>query len=137
MYNTNIHHSRRHVQSKVFPIIYTEHTNPPVHMVHSLYWLRESTCQHSIQTTTKPIEKGRHLVDIKIKETKADMIVFLPAVFTASDLGGPLPRLGAVDFSSTASTGEKEVLEAVMFRLRERVNQRRVLAKPCFQDFDK
>ena len=69
MYNTNIHHSRRHVQSKVFPIIYTEHTNPPVHMVHSLYWLRESTCQHLIQTT-KPIEKGQHLVDIKIKETK-------------------------------------------------------------------
>ena len=65
------------------------------------------------------------------------MIVFLPAVFTASDLGGPLPRLGAVDFSSTASPGEKEMLEAVMFRLRERVNQRRVLAKPCFQDFDK
>jgi len=24
-----------------------------------------------------------------------------------------------------------------MFGLRERVNQRRVLAKPCFQDFDK
>jgi len=47
----------------------TEHTNPPVHMVHSLYWLRESTCKHLIQTT-KPIEKGRHLVDIKIKETK-------------------------------------------------------------------
>jgi len=39
-------------------------------MVHSLYWLRESTCQHLIQKTTKPIEKGRHLVDIKIKETK-------------------------------------------------------------------
>ena len=47
-----------------------------------------------------------------------DMIVFLPAVFTASDLGGPLPRLGAVGFSSTASTGEKEMLEAVMFQLR-------------------
>ena len=89
-----------------------------MHMVHSLYWMRESTCQHLIQTTTKGIEKGWCLVDIKIKETKMDMIVFLPAVFTASDLGGPLPRLGAVGFSSTASTGEKEMLEAVMFQLR-------------------
>jgi len=58
-------------------------------------------------------------------------------VFTTCDLGCTLPRLGAADFSSTASPGEKEMLEAVMFRLRERVNQRRVLAKPCFQDFDK
>jgi len=58
-------------------------------------------------------------------------------VFTASELGCTLPHLGAVDFSSTASPGEKEMLEVVMFRLRERVNQRRVLAKPCFQDFDK
>jgi len=51
-------------------------------------------------------------------------------------LGGTLPCLGAVDFS-TASAGEKEILETVMSRVRERVNQRRVLAKPCFQDFDK
>jgi len=58
-------------------------------------------------------------------------------VFTASDLGGTLLRLGEVDISSTASAGEKEILETVMFRVRERVNQRRVLAKPCFQDFDK
>lgn len=29
------------------------------------------------------------------------------------------------------------LLEEVMYRLRQRAKQRRLLAKPCFQDFDK
>jgi len=37
-------------------------------------------------------------------------------VFTASELGCTLPYQGAVDSSSTASPGKKEMLEAVMFR---------------------
>ena len=32
---------------------------------------------------------------------------------------------------------DKELLDNVMGRLRERAGQRRVLAKPCFQDFDR
>ena len=32
---------------------------------------------------------------------------------------------------------EQKTLEAAMYRLREQVAQRRVLAKPCFQDFDR
>ena len=32
---------------------------------------------------------------------------------------------------------ESEVLEKALHRLRDRVQQRRVLTKPCFQDFDK
>ena len=62
---------------------------------------------------------------------------FVVFAITTSGFTGPLPRLGAMDFSSTSSPAEKETLKAVMFRLRERANQRRVLAKPCFQDFDK
>ena len=60
-------------------------------------------------------------------------------VFQAPQGCGPpsLPRLGAVDFPSAAGEEEQRVLEGVMFRLRERVGHRRVLAKPCFQDFDK
>ncbi len=51
-----------------------------------------------------------------------------------------LPSLlpvGAVDFPSEASEGERETLEGAVFRLRERISQRRVLVKPCFQDFDR
>ena len=52
--------------------------------------------------------------------------------------GVPLPRVGAVDWSSGEVTEEqKRTLEAAMYRLREQVAQRRVLAKPCFQDFDR
>lgn len=60
-------------------------------------------------------------------------------VFHAPQGSGPpsLPRLGAVDFPSAAGEEQQRVLEGVMFRLRERVGHRRVLAKPCFQDFDK
>ena len=36
------------------------------------------------------------------------------------------------------STSEKEMfLERIMHRMRQRANERRVLVKPCFQDFDK
>ena len=52
--------------------------------------------------------------------------------------GAPLPRVGAVDWSSGEVTEEQQkTLEAAMYRLREQVAQRRVLAKPCFQDFDR
>ena len=51
-----------------------------------------------------------------------------------SDL--PLLREGAVDFNTTSSD-QKVMFEEVMHRLRERASQRRVLAKPCFQDFDR
>ena len=52
--------------------------------------------------------------------------------------GVPLPRVGAMDWSSGEVTEEqKRTLEAAMYRLREQVAQRRVLAKPCFQDFDR
>ena len=51
--------------------------------------------------------------------------------------GAPLPRVGAVDWSGGEVTEEEQkTLEAAMYRLREQVAQRRVLAKPCFQDFD-
>jgi Ca2+-binding EF-hand superfamily protein len=49
----------------------------------------------------------------------------------------PLPRPGAVDFATTIGEGEGEVLEKALHRMSERVQQRRVLTKPCFQDFDK
>ena len=69
----------------------------------------------------------------------------------------PLPHPGAVDFSTTIGKlthttvcnlnlcvycvgegeGEGEVLEKALHRMSERVQQRRVLTKPCFQDFDK
>ncbi len=45
-----------------------------------------------------------------------------------------LCRAGATVVSSTP---DKELLDNVMGRLRERASQRRVLAKPCFQDFDR
>ena len=49
----------------------------------------------------------------------------------------PLPRPGAVDFSATAGEDDSEVLEEALQRLSDRVEQRRVLTKPCFQDFDR
>ena len=46
--------------------------------------------------------------------------------------------MGAVDCSGGEVTEEEQkTLEAAMYRLREQVAQRRVLTKPCFQDFDK
>ena len=47
-----------------------------------------------------------------------------------------LPRAGAVD-SQSVSASQQETLSGVMARLSERVGQRRVLVKPCFQDFDR
>ena len=52
--------------------------------------------------------------------------------------GAPLPRVGAVNWSGGEGTEEEQkTLEAAMYRLREQVAQRRVLTKPCFQDFDR
>ena len=91
-------------------------------------------------------QKSSTMINIKHSKNKSTLTLhpgitywtpLSSPVFRTSGLSGPIPRLGAVDFSSTASPAEKETLEAVMFRLRERANQRRVLAKPCFQDFDK
>lgn len=48
----------------------------------------------------------------------------------------PLPQPGAVDFSATVGD-DCELLEKALHRLSDRVEQRRVLTKPCFQDFDR
>ena len=45
--------------------------------------------------------------------------------------------LGGVDFKTLATDHQKEVLHTVIQRLKDRVSQRRILVKPCFQDFDK
>ena len=49
----------------------------------------------------------------------------------------PPPKVGALDWEKDIQEKEKDLFEAVMYRLREQVTQRRILAKPCFQDFDK
>eukprot|EP00731_Ephydatia_muelleri_P005665 Em0002g1841a len=48
-----------------------------------------------------------------------------------------LPPLGATDFAAMATNPEKSLLDGVLFRLSERVCQKRILVKPCFQDFDR
>ena len=45
-------------------------------------------------------------------------------------------RSGARDWT-TVPDRDREILEGALMRLRERMSQRRELAKPCFQDFDK
>ena len=67
---------------------------------------------------------------------------FVSTVFEASpdQPSAPKPCLlpvGAVDFSATASSEQQSMLSAVMTRLSQRVSQRRILVKPCFQDFDR
>jgi Ca2+-binding EF-hand superfamily protein len=47
-----------------------------------------------------------------------------------------MTRYGARDWK-VMSDRDKEVLEDALMRIRERMSQRRELAKPCFQDFDK
>ncbi|CAH1794695.1 unnamed protein product [Owenia fusiformis] len=47
-----------------------------------------------------------------------------------------VPKPGTIKWEN-ASDDHKDLFESVMERLRQRANQRRVLAKPVFQDFDK
>ncbi|XP_060063466.1 uncharacterized protein LOC132543930 [Ylistrum balloti] len=47
-----------------------------------------------------------------------------------------VPKPGTIDWAY-ATEDHKELFESTMERLRQRINQRRVLAKPVFQDFDK
>ena len=47
-----------------------------------------------------------------------------------------VPKPGTMDFNF-ASDDHKDFLNQIMERLRARANQRRVLPKPVFQDFDK
>lgn len=47
-----------------------------------------------------------------------------------------VPKPGTVDWEN-ASSDHQNLFEQTMERLRQRLNQRRVLAKPVFQDFDK
>ena len=53
----------------------------------------------------------------------------------------PLPpppfRPGAVDFANEALDEEQKCLEAVLYRLKGKIQQRRIMAKPVFQDFDR
>ena len=47
-----------------------------------------------------------------------------------------VPKAGTLDWNCASEEMHKEV-DGIMERLRERANQRRILAKPVFQDFDK
>ena len=47
-----------------------------------------------------------------------------------------VPKPGTVDWTN-ASEDHKSIVDSTLERLRQRMNQRRVLAKPVFQDFDK
>ena len=51
----------------------------------------------------------------------------------------PLPELpeGAVDFAGEASDDDLMCLQDVLYRLAEKVRQRRILIEPVFQDFDR
>ena len=59
--------------------------------------------------------------------------VFLPVpqkVYT-------LPPTGSVDFITEATDEQKTLLQSTLDRLREQINQKRLLVKPCFKDFDR
>ena len=59
--------------------------------------------------------------------------VFLPVpqkVYT-------LPPTGSVDFITEATDEQKTLLQSTLDRLREKINQKRLLVKPCFKDFDR
>lgn len=47
-----------------------------------------------------------------------------------------VPKPGTVDWNC-ATEDHRSLYDATMDRLRQRAEQRRVLAKPVFQDFDK
>ncbi len=47
-----------------------------------------------------------------------------------------VPKPGTMDWTF-ASEDHQSLVEETMMRLAQRANQRRVLAKPVFQDFDK
>ena len=47
-----------------------------------------------------------------------------------------VPKPGTVDWKN-ASDDHRSLVDATMDRLRQRAEQRRVLAKPVFQDFDR
>ena len=51
----------------------------------------------------------------------------------------PLPELpqGAVDFSKEASDEDMKCLQGVLYRLSEKVKQRRMEVEPLFVDFDR
>ena len=48
-----------------------------------------------------------------------------------------LPATGSVDFMSEATDEQKALLQSALDRLRDQINQKRILVKPCFQDFDR
>lgn len=48
-----------------------------------------------------------------------------------------LPATGSVDFISEATDEQKALLHSALDRLRDQINQKRILVKPCFQDFDR
>ena len=47
-----------------------------------------------------------------------------------------VPKPGTLDWSF-ATDDQKQMVDNVMERLRQRASQRRILAKPVFQDFDR
>lgn len=47
-----------------------------------------------------------------------------------------MPKRGTTDWSQV-SAGEQEKFDQVMEKMRQKTNNRRILTKPCFQDFDK
>jgi len=88
--------------------------------------------------------------NLKFKDIKHRFIpsFLLIAVFTQPGLeGNPtyqvppaevfgVPKPGTVDWEM-ATEDHIKLFESTMDRLRQRTNQRRVLSKPVFQDFDK
>jgi len=46
-----------------------------------------------------------------------------------------MPRPGAC--SSLATSEQEQFLQHVMLRMRKKIEQRRILCKPIFQDFDR
>jgi len=47
-----------------------------------------------------------------------------------------MPKPGTTDWENQ-DQGKKEALDKVMHKMRQKTNQRRILTKPCFQDFDR
>jgi Ca2+-binding EF-hand superfamily protein len=75
---------------------------------------------------------------ISWKQFVKDIDEVFSATPTQASAKPELPILGSVDFTSRdVEEHQREILQATMSRLKDIINQKRLLIKPYFQDFDK
>eukprot|EP00795_Rhopilema_esculentum_P008232 gene8232-14169_t len=102
--------------------------------------LSEAEFKCLTQTYADPKRSGNvlwndFLLDIEIVFTKRGLEK-TPRYTVATSKEFVMQKPGTINWEST-SAEKRQILDSAMSRMRETAKQRRVLAKPCFQDFDR